>query len=330
VSEERQPTYDELKAQLAEALEQQTAMAEVLKVIASAPTDLSGVLDTIARTVVNLCAADDGRVSLSDDGILRAAGNFNRPGVLADWIGRRGPESGYSSLVALRERRPVQLYGDPADYEEEYRLAAQANRDQGIGAVLSVPLLRADEAIGLIQVRRTQPVAFTQEQVALVEAFADQAAIAIDNARLLRELRERNREVTEALDQQTAVAGVLEAISSAPTDLQRVFGVIVESTVRLAGVVSASLFRVDRDEVTGLATYPEASRALRMTLASYTSSPDFLEAARGLVTVNAVHTPEEYEQLGNRSSAELARARGWTSTAAQHVVIDDRADATQH
>src|SRR5258707_6190717 len=197
----------------AEALEQQTATAEILRVISSSPTDLQPVLDTVVKGAARFCGAYDACVFRLDGDHLRLDahhGPVAQPdGFLLPVV--KGSVGGRTVL----ERRVIHVADLPAETTELPEAAPNARR-LGFRTILSVPLVREGVAIGVIQLRRPESVPFTDKQVSLLQTFADQAVIAIENVRLFKELEEKNRalteahaRVTEALDQQTATAEVL-------------------------------------------------------------------------------------------------------------------------
>src|SRR5262249_29490185 len=155
------------------------------------------------------------------------------------------PSRATTTSRAILERTVVHVpdvLEDP-DYARPVALAL-LNR-----STLAVPMLRDGEPIGTISVGRLEPRPFTEKQIELLQTFADQAVIAIENVRLFQELQARNRELTEALEQRTATSEILRVISSSPTDVQPVFSAIVESAVRLCGARDGAVFRFDGELV---------------------------------------------------------------------------------
>src|SRR5262249_33814733 len=215
---------------LTEALEQQTATSKILEVIASSPTDLQPVMDAIAESAARLCGANDALIfRLEGDSLKRFANFGSLPGELGG--GPRGIDQNSIPGRAVIAREIIHIHDLAAVPDTE--LPALFARRLGVRTALATPLLREGTPIGVIMIRRTDVRPFTEKQIALLKTFADQAVIAIENVRLFKELEVRNRDLTEALEQQTATSDILQVISSAPTDLQPVFDTIARHSVVL-------------------------------------------------------------------------------------------------
>ena len=239
---------------LTEALEQQAATGEILRVISSSPADLQPVLRTLAESASRLCNANDATIFRIDGEALHTVAHYGSIAVVpaAEPIPiRRDLVTGRAVL----ERRVFHFADVLAEPDSEFAgLRALAAR-LGYRAFLAVPMLREGKAIGVIGLRRVEAQRFSDQQVALLKTFADQAAIAIENTRLFKELESRNRDLTEALEQQTATGEILRVISSSPADLQPVLDAITETAARLLSARDAVSYRFEGKRLEVAAQY---------------------------------------------------------------------------
>ena len=198
--------------ELRESLQQQTATADVLKVISRSTFELQPVLDTLIESATRLCAAEEGLIFSSDGELYHLAADYNAPAGLREGAYRRPRRPGDGSVVGrvAVEDRTIQILDAQAD--ADWRAFAQAPEGSRVRTLLGVPMRREGVLIGAIAMWRTEVRAFSTKELALVETFADQAVIAIENTRLLNELR-------ESLEQQTATSEVLQVISRSPGEL---------------------------------------------------------------------------------------------------------------
>jgi GAF domain-containing protein len=252
----------------AEALEQQAATSEILRVISSSPTDVQPVFDTIADSVMRLCSAWSATVYRFDGELIHVTATRGGLPDSANYIRGRfpmRPTLDAPSLVAraIVERTIVHVPDSELDERPGFR---ETGRARGSRAAIAVPMLRGGAPIGGIGVSRVEPGAFSPAQIEMLKTFADQAVIAIANVRLFTELQASNRELTTALDKQTATSDILRVISRSQTEVQPVFDAIVTSAIRLLGGYTSALIRIAGDQLALAAltsTDPAGDAALR-------------------------------------------------------------------
>jgi len=248
----------ECRAERDEALEYQTATSDVLNVISRSTTDVQPVLDTVTETAARLCGADAASIAIREGEVYRYVSSTYAPTSAA--------EAGYWTIVRQRTVVPgrgsvagqVALEGrivHVADVRAipDYTLPETAAA--GRRTMLGVPLLRDSEPIGIIILSRKRVAPFSERQVELVRTFADQAVIAMENARLLGELQARTRELEESLEYQTATSDVLKVISRSTFDLQPVLDTLVETAARLCNADMSLMFRREGDRYRGVAFF---------------------------------------------------------------------------
>jgi GAF domain-containing protein/anti-sigma regulatory factor (Ser/Thr protein kinase) len=252
-----------------EALERQTAIGEILRVMSSSPTDVQPVLDAIAKSASEFCAAPDVLVNLLEGGMNRISAHYGAVEV----VFTESPISDLSvSGHAMLERRTVQVLDLQA---EAARYPHGAGASPTTRAILASPLLRMGEPTGAIILRRDEAVPFTARQIELAETFADQAAIAIENVRLFNETK-------EALERQTAISHVLQTIGRSVFDLQPVLDTVVERAVRLCDAHDGSI-----------STLEESVYRTRSYWSVGSLPPEYIDFMR-----QEVHTPERGSLVG--------------------------------
>jgi signal transduction histidine kinase/putative methionine-R-sulfoxide reductase with GAF domain len=232
--------------ELRESLQQQTATADVLKVISCTTFDLQSVLDSLVESAARLCDADKAFIFRREGTGYRLAANFGFSSDFKEYLERFSIEPGRNTLVGRTtlEGQTVHVPDVLADPEYTWFEAAQRG---GVRTSLGVPLLREGVPIGVFQMSRATVRPFTEKQIELVKNFANQSVIAIENTRLLNELRQRTDDLSEALEQQTAASEVLRVISSSPGELEPVFQAVLASATRTCEAKFGFLYRIEGD-----------------------------------------------------------------------------------
>ena len=283
-----------------EALEQRTATAEVLKIISTSPTELQPILEAVARSAARFCEADDVTISELDGQYLRIAAHW---GAIPEEIGVRFPcTRGSVNGRTVIDRKPVHVIDVQAEAEEFPEGSAFARR-LGHRTAAAVPLLRQGVAVGTIVLRRAEVNPFTNKQITLLETFAAQAVVAIENARLLNELR-------ESLEQQSATSEVLRAISSSPGELKPVFQAMLENAVRVCGAKFGVLYFSDGNGFRTVAMHdvPRAFAELREREPVIVPLPE-QALARIAITKQVIHIAD-YSALPPQARGRLADLGG--------------------
>jgi two-component system, NtrC family, sensor kinase len=307
-----------------EALKRETATREILRVISESKTDVQPVFDTIAERAMRLCGALHAAVVRFDGELIHLVALANMSAEGADALRRAYPRPPSRRTAAARAilTRAIVHIPDVED-DPEYEMTREA-RTVGYRSVLSVPMLRDAQAIGAINVLGGETRSFSERQVQLLQTFADHAVIAIENVRLFKELRARNSELTEALDQQTATSEILRVISGSPTDLQPVFDTIVDCAVKLCRAEVSNVTRFDGEWVHLAAVHvdpPGADRLRRL----YPARPSGASASlRAIRDQRVVHIPDLLEDP-EYEVQETSRVAGFRAVLSVPMLQEGRA-----
>src|SRR4029453_13574486 len=281
---------------LAETLEQQAATSEILRVISSSPTDVQPVFEAIAANALRLCDATFSSVFRFDGELIHLAAHhhLNPAGAAAFRSAYPSrPSRGGATHRAILTGKIAHIADVLKDPEYTYHDAARA---AAYRSALSVPMLRDGRAIGTITVYRSVSKPFPDAQIKLLKTFADQALIAIENVRLFKEVETRNRDLTEALEQQTATSDILRVISQSLTDVQPVFDTIAAAALKLCRATSAAVMTFDGELIHLVATAnvnPEGANAVRRIFPRPPSRD--MAATRAVLTCTVVAIPDVLE-----------------------------------
>jgi two-component system, NtrC family, sensor kinase len=303
---------------LQESLEYQTATSDVLKIISRSTFDLQPILDTLVETAARLCQADLASINNRDGEVYRVAASFDYSPELSAYARDfpMTPGSGTVTGRAALERQVVHV----ADLTADAEYAAPGWVTFGkVRTALGVPLLREGEPIGVIFLARRRVEPFTLRQIELVRTFADQAVIAIENARLLTELRERTNDLQESLEYQTATSDVLKVISRSTVDLQPILDTLMKTAARLCNADRGLITRRDREVFRLEASFgwpPDA--AMRLERRSWARDRSSLVGRTALegrvvhipdVRADAAYAVPEVASLGGQSALSVPLLR---------------------
>jgi GAF domain-containing protein len=242
-----------LKRERDEALEQFSAASEVLKVISASPGDLTPVFDTILESATRICEAEYGILMSYDGRLFNKIAARNVPQALLEYLEQRGAFLP-PPATALHDMLTTRSVVHHADASASPGQSAPV-RLAGARTLLSVPMLKDNVLIGAITIYRQEIRPFTDKQIALVQNFAAQAVIAIENTRLLNELRRRTDDLTKSLEQQTATSEVLKVISTSPGELKPVFEAMLANAIRICDAKFGTLYRCDNETFTPAALF---------------------------------------------------------------------------
>jgi class 3 adenylate cyclase/putative methionine-R-sulfoxide reductase with GAF domain len=329
---------DQLKRELDEAREEQAATADVLRIVSASSGDLKPVFQALLNNAVRICEAKFGILTLYEGGLMRHVAMHNLPPAYAQKVAARMGGPGFrphpESMIAraLSTKRVVHTFDYPVEvaaYKERDPTCVDVVELGGVRTLVSVPMLKENTPIGTIQIFRQEVRPFTDKQIALVQNFAAQAVIAIENGRLLNELHQRTADLTESLEQQTATSQVLSVISSSPAQLQPVFQAILANATRLCGAKFGTLYLREGDGLRVVAlhgaplAYAEERQRHPVIYPGRTNLLGQAVATKRTGQIADVQDEANYMVASGSTGAQLAKLAGARTVVAVPMVRED-------
>ena len=320
--------------ELRKSLQQQTGTSEVLKVISSSPGDVTPVFGMMLEKAVRICDASFGMLFRAANGAVSAAAMFGVPPAFVEFWQRGpqrpGPQTALGRIIETRQTVHIaDVKAEPAYVEGEPVFVAAVSLG-GFRTILAVPMLKDDELVGVIAIYRQEVRPFTDKQIELVKNFAAQAVIAIENTRLLNELRQRTDDLTESLEQQTATSEVLKVISSSPGELEPVFQAVLANATHICGAKFGVLYRCEKDALRTVAIHGAPQPFIEARRRNPIIRPDpSTTLGRALATKQPVQIADIVNELQNidapagATAAQLYKLAGARTTLAVPMRKDD-------
>ena len=316
--------------ELSESLEQQTATSEVLKVISSSPGELEPVFKAMLANATDICEAKFGFLWLAEGDGFRAVAMLGVPSAVAEethyeGVIRFAPDVPLGRVALTKQLVHVADIRDEPGYAKGFRPIVKLADTGGARTLVAVPMLKDNELVGAIAIYRQEVRAFTDKQIELVQNFAAQAVIAIENTRLLNELRQRTDDLTVSLEQQTATSEVLSVISSSVSDAQPVFETIARSAARICDARFCHVFQFDGKLIHFAATHGYEGKVLDALKRVYPIPPGRKSAAARAILNGVVEQIPDVEADPEYGHGDTARAMNFRSLVAVPMLKGGRA-----